>query len=127
MAVASVSGFLRKLLAEGMLTDAQLAEARALRLGSRQSMVQCVAKLGYIEEGRLVALLAEHTRLPVIDLNKVKPDPDLVLLLPYRIARERGVLPISAENSVVTVALSDPTDVVVRDELGAFLGGRQIA
>ena len=79
MAVVSVSGFLRKLLAEGLLTDAQLEEARALRLGSRQSMVQCVAKLGYIEEGRLVAceLHSLHSMPTPISGGFTQPDPSI--------------------------------------------------
>jgi len=121
MATPTSSSFLRRLLSEGHLREEQLQDARALRSGSKQSLVQCVVKLGHLPEEQLVAMLARHAGCPVVDVERVAPDQDLLARLPYRVAQSRGVLPLRIEDGQAVVAMSDPTDVIARDELVSIL------
>src|SRR5688572_15717022 len=118
----TISAFLRRLVADGALSAAHLEEARAHRAGSKQSLLQSIVQLGFLAEGKVLELLAKHTGTPVVDLSGVTPDQALIDRLPYRVARERGVLPLRIEDRHAVVAVADPTDIMARDEVGMLLG-----
>jgi type IV pilus assembly protein PilB len=58
-----------------------------------------------------------------VDLRKVEPDASADQMLPERLAERFQALPISLDpEGVLTVAISDPTDVGASDELRIAAG-----
>jgi len=121
-AVTSLSTFVRRLVDDGSITAAQLEDARALRAGSRRALLRCLVDTGAMTDDGLTGLLAKHTGLAVVEATALTPDPGLIRRVSYRVARLRGAIPLRLEGVGVLVAMSDPTDVVARDDLVAALG-----
>jgi len=61
--------------------------------------------------------ICEETFFPPIDLNKYQVPEEVLTYIPERIARACKVLPISRVGSILTVALSEPSDIFLLDNL----------
>ncbi len=75
-----------------------------------------------IGDGELLGVLADHTRVPPIALEHVTPDVAVVESIPQETAFEHGFLPISKIGNVLTIALTNPFDVVKLDDVRMFTG-----
>jgi type IV pilus assembly protein PilB len=76
-----------------------------------------LVKLGFIEELALARSLARKFKVPAVDLTKSELDPALVRLIPADIAVQHLVLPLRREGRSLYVAMADPTDFRVIDDL----------
>ena len=93
--------------------DRALSEARAN--GTRVGF--SLVKLGFIAEQDLALALARQHRIPAVDLEKVKLDPKLVKLIPAEVALKHLVVPVRRVGGKLTVAMSDPGEIGVIDDL----------
>ena len=75
--------------------------------------------LGFQTE--LLKLMSEFYEIPFVDLDAhAAPDPELLKAIPEKLIRHFKALPIDRTADTVTVAVADPTDVVVVDRLGQY-------
>ncbi len=75
-----------------------------------------------ITEKELLILLAKELNIPPIDLTKYKIDPELLSVVPERIARQYRIIPISQIGTTITVAISDPFNIFAIDDLKNLTG-----
>jgi len=111
------------------LTDvAEAAGLEGLKLPIRASFAQVraawseVARTAGITEDQLAGRVAAHFRLKVADLSAFEPQTSK--LLPEKLARRHGILPLRASDQVIVVATSDPVCVEAEQDV-QFLSGRQ--
>lgn len=78
---------------------------------------------GVIKEKDLLMLLVRELNIPFINLNKYKIDPALKEVIPEKIARQYRIIPLSQLGDMMTIALSDPLDVFVIDDIKNITGG----
>ena len=82
--------------------------------------VALVAK-GFVTKGMLAKVLGEVMSLPTIDLSKGKVDPEAMRMIPYNTCENNDLIPVSLEQKgksrVLTVAMSDPMNVAIIDEI----------
>lgn len=76
-----------------------------------------LVKLGFIGEQDLALALSKEHRVPAVDLDRVKLDPKLLKLIPGEIALKHLVLPLRRVARTLTVAMVNPTDLGVIDDL----------
>ncbi len=108
---------LGKILAsKGVVTEAQIDEALRQR-GPGERIGQVLMRLGHAEEDDVLQALSEQTRIPYVDLVGVEVAPDVLQQVAVKTVFKRKVLPISRDNGTLRVALSDPLDLDVLDEL----------
>jgi type IV pilus assembly protein PilB len=93
------------------LSPYQLEEAQALAKQTGARLQETLVKLGYCSPQDLMSAIAEFHGLQFIDLTEVTIPQAVVELLPESVARENVVLPLSQENGILKIILSDPTDV----------------
>ena len=79
--------------------------------------VVALLELGSIEEGTMLATLGQAAGVPPIDLDRVLPDQDAIESLARETCQERGILPLSRNGNILTIAVSDPFDVLLIDDL----------
>jgi len=60
--------------------------------------------------------------IPRMDLTTYVLEPEIVRLVPQRVARQFHVLPLFRIGNTLTVAMADPLDVVARDEVKQATG-----
>ncbi len=105
------------LLREGLLTREQLAAAVAEQKAGKQRLGYVVVKLGLVPELEITKLLARQYRMPAVDLTRFEVDPRILKLVPSDMATKGIVLPLKREGRTLTVAMADPTDFGLLEDL----------
>ncbi|MFC1658574.1 GspE/PulE family protein [Candidatus Omnitrophota bacterium] len=75
-----------------------------------------------ISEKELLSILSEHLYLPSLRLNKYKFDQKVIALVPEKFCRQYGIIPLSQIGNTLTVAMSDPLNIFVLDDLKTLTG-----
>lgn len=97
----------------------------ALRYASQDKnmgLTKAIIKQGIISEQELLILLVRELRIPSIDLSKYRLEERLKEFVPEKLARQYGVIPISSFADTLTVAVSDPLNVFIQDDLRSLTG-----
>ncbi len=114
---AGPSGIGEALLREGLITKDQLAAAIREQKQNGTSIGYSLVKLGHIPELEVVKVLARQHRMPAVDLSKFEVDPKIAKLIPSELATKNQVLPLKRDGRTLTVAVADPTNMGVIDDL----------
>jgi general secretion pathway protein E/type IV pilus assembly protein PilB len=115
---------LELLLEYGMVTREQIDRAReeAKLSGGTLDTVECLKKDGALEERDLLTMLAQQYGMEVLDLSSYEIPQEIIESLPSDIAARYNVVPVMKHDNVLTVAMSDPTDMETLDALRYVLG-----
>ena len=105
------------LVAGGVITPQQLKKALDYQRTKGGRLGVCLIKLGYLTEDILHSVLTRQFGVALIDLASCEVEADVVKLLPRDCVVRYQVMPVKRTGNVLYVALSDPNDVVVLDEL----------
>jgi type IV pilus assembly protein PilB len=114
------------LLSEGIITASQLEKAVTAQRKEGGRLGQILIKLGIVTEEQVLSALCKQLNMPYFSLGTgmLKPavDQGLENLIPYDFACKNTVLPISRMLRSLTVALSDPLDILLIDSLRKLTG-----
>ena len=113
------------LVAEGLITEAQLKQALGDQKGKTDKLGSILVKLGFITEEQLVGFLSRQYGIPSLTLNRVEVDAETLRLVPTAIALKHEVLPVKRIGGTLTLAMADPTNVFAVDDI-AFMTNLQI-
>ncbi|MEK6768402.1 MAG: type IV-A pilus assembly ATPase PilB [Gemmatimonadota bacterium] len=105
------------LIKEGLITKEQLEKALAEQRQNGTRVGFNLVKLGFVQETEITKMLARQYRMPAVDLARFEVDPKIVKLIPADIALKHLVLPLKREGRTLTVAMADPTNMGVIDDL----------
>jgi len=121
MAKGSRGDFTDILVAKKVLSPDQLNEARTLQAQSGMKLQDALVKLGYASMEEVMAAVAEFHSLQFISLVDVTIPASVIELVPESVARENVVIPMSQENGVLQIIISDPTDFDTMQKLQFIL------
>src|SRR5438034_898832 len=113
------------LVADGLLTPAQLQKALGEQKGSTEKLGSVLIKLGFINEEQLIGFLSRQYGVPSITLAQLEIDPGVLRLVPAPIAKKYEVIPIRKMGRSPAVAMADPTNVFALDDI-AFMTNLQV-
>jgi type IV pilus assembly protein PilB len=114
--------FIDILIAQGILSAEQVAEARKIAKSSGKKLQEAVLTLGYASGEEIMRALAESHRLDYVDLREVVIPPSVIELVPESVARENAILPMAeVEGGSLRVIVSDPEDFDTLDKLRFIL------
>ena len=105
------------LLKEGVITQQQLMKTLEFQRVNGGKLGSCLTKLGLITEDEITGVLARQYGVPAINLRHYEIDPEVIKLIPQDIALRYQLVPLSRVGSVLTVAATDPTNVVAIDNI----------
>ena len=105
------------LVRENLITREQLQQALQEQKASGMRLGYTLVKLGFVQETEISKMLARQYRMPAVDLSRFEVDPKIVKLIPADVAVKHTVLPLKREGRTLTVAMADPTNVAVIDDL----------
>ena len=101
------------------------AASRALAAAHDGDVASAALRLGLATEGALVRALADLRGCPGVDFSKtVIPTSNLEVLAPA-FCRQRRVLPLSLGKTELVLAMADPNDHALADEI-QFVTGRKV-
>lgn len=110
----------------GYLDEAQLDELLFEVRSTDGTLEQMVLDKGLVNADQILQAKAEQHGLKVINLEEVKPSADSLKLVPENMAQVYKILPISFEDDLLTVVMSDPGNLAALDDLRNFLGVKQV-
>jgi type II secretory ATPase GspE/PulE/Tfp pilus assembly ATPase PilB-like protein len=117
---------LGKILRErGILSEDQLRIALLEQKRNGEHLGRTLVRLGFVSEATLREALSENLGQSDIDVSRVVADPAALALVPKSFATRFSVLPVSLDRirRVLTVAVGNPNNVVVLDQLNEMLHG----
>jgi type IV pilus assembly protein PilB len=105
------------LVAGGILTPKQLEEGLNYQRTKGGRLGICLIKLGFLTEDILHSVLTRQFGVSLVDLPTCEVDREVVKLLPRDYVVRYLVMPVRRNGSVLSVAMSDPNNVLVMDDL----------
>ena len=109
----------------GMLDDLQLEEVQEEMSRSGKPVAQVLAALDIVPLDQQMDLVADHIGAEVVNLKDIEFTDELVATVPATTARMYECVPIADWGDTLRVALVDPLNLSVYDEL-AFLIKKEI-
>jgi len=114
------------LLEQGSLSTDQLAIIEALIPSSNQRFGEVCIGEGFIDDTSLAQALARQFDLDFVDLGNFRLEQEKLEGLPPDIIYRYRFVPLQTDADSISVAISDPTDVIMLDELELVLNRRLI-
>src|SRR5688572_7082157 len=106
------------LLEGGQITEEQLAQAKAVQAQTPgKNIPQILLTMNAASEQQVLAAVAETLGLPFEQPERSAIDADAFNLLPADYIRQRLVVPLRFEDGVLVLAVTDPNNVFLLDEV----------
>ncbi len=94
---------------------------KSLENESATSLKRALVTQGYVREDDILDALASEMGMEKVEFANLQVTPELLELIPAKVAKEYKVFPVKFENNTLYVALSDPLDIRVTDDLERIL------
>jgi type IV pilus assembly protein PilB len=125
MADLSAQPLLALLRERGLIDDMQIEEVVAEHTRSGRPVSQILVDYGLIDSDTQLQIMAEHLGTEVVQINELDLTPEVVGAIPASLARSVQCLPVGLNGNTVRVALVDPMNPSVIDEIG-FGSGKDV-
>ncbi len=115
--IDSMLNFDALLRQKGLLSETDLARAEEVRARTGSRLAATLVRLGLVPEEEIAAALAESTGFPLRQRASFPETLPAIDGVNRRFLVRRAILPIEESESMVTLAMADPTDDDARDAL----------
>ncbi|MFO7981736.1 MAG: type IV-A pilus assembly ATPase PilB [Candidatus Aminicenantes bacterium] len=105
------------LLKEKLLNSEQLKSAEEYQKQNDVAMGSALISLGLVSEEEMAQALSRQLGYPYINLDQFEVYPDVISLIPVEIAQKYLIMPIHRIRSFLTLAMVDPTDLDVIEDI----------
>src|SRR3989454_105587 len=114
--------FAELLVRGGIVTREQLGEAQKKEREDNSSVTREVVRLGFTSEEILTGFLAKQFGIETVELIPGEIEDSIFSLVPPQIVQKHQLVPYKLLGSTLTVAMSDPTDLVAINEVKFVTG-----
>jgi type IV pilus assembly protein PilB len=110
------------LLDEGLITEEQLQRALLAQRISSAPLGTILVNQGALHEDHMTLVLSAQLETPIADLKHIEVDPDVARMLPEDFARTNLVLPIRRDDNHLAVAMADPINLALLNDIRLITG-----
>src|SRR5437667_9901966 len=110
------------LVKESLITQDQLQKALEFQRANGGKLGSCLTRMGFISDDDITGVLSRQYGVPSINLKYYEIDPNVIKLIPQDTATRYQVIPLSRVGSVLTIAMTDPTNVFAMDDIKFMTG-----
>jgi type IV pilus assembly protein PilB len=110
------------LIKESLITQDQLDKALEFQRSNGGKLGSCLTRMGFITDDDITGVLSRQYGVPSINLKYYEIDPNVIKLIPQDTALRYQVIPLSRVGSVLTIAMTDPTNVFAMDDIKFMTG-----
>ena len=104
--------------AQGLLDDLQLEEVKEEHARGGKPVSEILQDFGFLDMEAQLQIVASHLGTEVIELNQRDLTPEILSAIPADTARMYKCMPVAVFGSTVQLALADPLNPTIIDELG---------
>ena len=112
-----LGGLARRLVADGVLSEEKAREAQAKAQKAGISVVSQIVDDKLASPAKIAHSASSAFGVPVLDLNALEPDNDVVKLVNEKLMRQHRVLPLFKRGKRLYVGISDPTNLPALDAI----------
>jgi hypothetical protein len=112
------------LLREGIINNAQLDEALRRQRETDLPLGRILVEMGAITESVKMSFLKRQLGYDLVSLSGMEIPPLTFTLIPRHVATKHHLVPIRMERDGLVVAMEDPSDIVLLDNLKTLVGMR---
>lgn len=113
------------LIREGVLTKDQLGRAMAEHKRTRENMTTIIERLGFSTEEKMIKCISAHYEIPYEEITKEYVKSEVIGLIKPELARKFKTIPVNLIANQLTVAMSDPLNLMALDTF-SFASGKKI-
>jgi len=106
----------------GLIDDFQLQSALSHQRNWGGRLGNILVELEFIREEDVARVIAEKLRTPYVNLFDIEISESTLKFIKVDVARKYNVMPVKKEASGLVVAMSDPLDIEIIDELRFITG-----
>ncbi|KAB0666023.1 response regulator [Oryzomonas japonica] len=112
----------------GDLLQKEGAVSREVLLAAQQKkeldefLGDTLVRLGIITENAIVRVLQKHLGIDFIDLREMEINPATAAAIPKDICVRHRILPVKLEGGQLTLAMADPSDLMLCDNISRITG-----
>lgn len=119
----SLKDRLREILINNkLITQEQLDRSIEVQKERGGRLSDVIVDLGFIQENELAMILSEGLGFPLIDLGRLRIDPQVAKLLPLAVARHYQIVAVSKMGQTLTLAMADPLNIFAIDHVKSLTG-----
>ena len=111
------------LVLQDVISQEQLQQAQDLQEQTGEKLVDLLVESGVVYDDLLANIVSRKLHIPFIELEHYPFRDDLVALLPEAVARRLPALVLDDKNQTLLVAVAEPLDLSVVDELNSLVEG----
>jgi len=115
MATKPVKSLSEILLASGKINNEKLEKVMSAQPQNPEGLAQRLVDLGLISETVLLETLSEHLEIPFVSLKEFPQQTVMLENLSEKFMRQYKFVPLSLEDKVLTIAVSNPYDLYACD------------
>ncbi len=104
-----------------LVTEGQIQEALALQREKGGALGSILVELGYVSEEEMLLALGAQVGMEVVNLDDMKLERTTLEKVSPTMAKVYKIIPVKFENNMLTVAMADPLNVSVLDDLRFML------
>ncbi len=112
------------LVEQGVVDPSQVEDIMQEVAQSGKTIVQALVDFGFLTEEQFYHTLAEALGTDYVDLKDFDPPQETLRLIPAGLARLHGAVPIALNGETITIALVDPLNPQIAEDLDLLLGGK---
>ncbi|MCH7733450.1 MAG: Flp pilus assembly complex ATPase component TadA [Candidatus Marinimicrobia bacterium] len=110
------------LVEAGKINDNQLEEALTYKQSRNIYLGKAIIELGLLTEKEMIQTLGNQLNLPYLDLLNYEIDPEVLERIDETIALKQKIMPLFELDSILTVAIGDPLNIEVIDDISDKTG-----
>ena len=109
---------LGKMLKEkGIISEEQLNKALAHQKRQSIRLGEALTEMGYADHEEITSSLAEQFDFQVVNPMSVSIPEDVINSVPKSIAKKHNIIPVTKQDGLLIVAISDPLDISTLEDL----------
>ncbi len=105
------------LLERGLAPAEKLSQAEEISRREKKSLIQALIDAGAVSKHDVLAVFSEEWQVQAVDLTKVEIDPEIAKIIPESAARRHAAVPFAKDESFLYVAMADPKDFFVCEDI----------
>ena len=114
---SGLQGLPQRLVADGLVNEAAMLDAVSVARERRVSIVSYLVEYNLADSREIAIAASLEFGAPLLDLDALQPDLEILRLVSEKIVRKHRVLPLVKRGKRLFIAISDPTNLHALDEV----------
>ncbi len=109
------------ILYEGLITQEQLEDAKDKSMGAKKPLQELLVEMEFLSAEDLDKVCEGFFDTELHKIEDENPDPEVISLIPFEVAKKNGIFPIRKEDDKLIVAMSNLQDLIAMDDIRQYI------